>query len=381
MTHSETAAEIAPSFDRKKFGQVVLVLQGGGALGAYQAGVYQALQESGFEPDWVIGTINAGLITGNAAGERLPRLREFWTRVRQNPIAQFLGAAPLLGPFAANALTISASVRGFFEPNFWALAGAQVRLGAEHAGYYSTRPLEMTLSELTDENLLNAGRPRLTVGAANIQTGEMKYFDSRDMPLTIRHIMASGALPPAFPAIRIDGELYWDGGILSNTPIEAIFQDRARHSALVFAVHMWSPNGPEPDNIAKVLARQKDIQYSSRMKNEVARQKKLHKLRHVINRLAEKLPEELQDTPEVRELKSYGCVTRMHIMRLVAPPLAGEDHAKDIDFSPAGIQGRWDAGYENMMRMLADMPWIADYDPLEGLVLHEAQASQITNGG
>src|SRR5271165_3660818 len=178
----------SPKFDRDALGQIVLVLQGGGALGAYQAGVYQALSEAGIEPDWVIGTsigaINASLIAGNPPEMRLERLTEFWDRLRQNPFAQMLGTAPFLAPWAANALTISAGVRGFFEPNPWAFAGMKIPLGAELAGYYSTRPLERTLETLTDEKLLNSGRPRLTVGAANLETAEMRYFDSRDMPLT-----------------------------------------------------------------------------------------------------------------------------------------------------------------------------------------------------
>ena len=367
-----TAKSLAKSF---------LVLQGGGALGAYQAGVYQALQEAGIEPDWVIGTsigaINASLIAGNPPEMRLERLREFWLRVRHGPFAQVLGTAPLLGPWAANALTISGGVRGFFEPNPWAFAGMQVPIGAELAGYYSTRPLERTLEKLTDEKLLNAGRPRLTVGAANLRTAEMHYFDSRHMLLSVKHVMASGALPPAFPAIRIGDELYWDGGILSNTPVEAVFDDNPRRSGLVFAVHMWSPNGPEPSSIWEVLARQKDLQYSSRAASHIARQKQIHKLRHVINEMVEKLPEEIRNMPEVREMAAYGCRTRMHVVRLVAPPLAGEDHSKDIDFSASGIQFRWDAGYADTMKVLAQAPWTHEFDPLEGFILHEAEGGRM----
>jgi len=381
MSNNNATAEAAPPIDRKKLGQIVLVLQGGGALGAYQAGVYQALQEVGIEPDWVIGTsigaINAGLIAGNPPEMRLERLREFWARVRHGPMAQALGTAPWLGPWAANALTISGGVRGFFEPNPWAFAGMQVPLGAELAGYYSTRPLERTLEKLTDERLLNAGQPRLTVGAANLKTAAMHYFDSRDMPLTIKHIMASGALPPAFPAIRIGDDLYWDGGILSNTPVEAVFDDYPRRSGLVFAVHMWNPNGPEPKNMGEVMARQKDLQYSSRAASHIARQKQIHKLRHVINDLVEKMPEEVRDMPEVREMAGYGCRTLMHVVRLVAPPLAGEDHSKDIDFSAGGIQFRWEAGYADTMQVLAQAPWTHQFDPLEGFILHEAEGGRM----
>lgn len=374
-----------PILDRTALGQIVLVLQGGGALGAYQAGVYQALTEAGIEPDWVIGTsigaINAGLIAGNSPENRMERVAEFWTRVQGEPLRQIPGAASMFGSWAANAMTITCGVRGFFEPNPLAFLGMQVPLGSEHAGYYSTQPLERTLEELIDPVRLNAGRPRLTVGAANVQTGQMRYFDTRDMPLTIRHIMASGALPPAFPAVRIDEELYWDGGVLSNTPVEAVFDDNPRRSGLVFAVHMWAPYGPEPDSIGKVLARQKDLQYSSRAASHIARQKQLHRLRHVIMELAARLPHELANLPEVRELASHGCVTRMHVVRLLAPPLAGEDHSKDIDFSPSGIKCRWQAGYSDTSRVLTQAPWTHDCDPLEGLIIHQAESGHMTYEG
>jgi NTE family protein len=240
-----------------------------------------------------------------------------------------------------------------------------------------TKPLEGTLEGLIDLALLNSGQPRLTVGAANVRTGEMRYFDSRDGELTIRHVMASGALPPAFPAVRIRDDLYWDGGILSNTPVEAVFDDCPRRSGLVFVVHMWAPTGPDPDSILKVLARQKDLQYASRSASHIERQRQLHRLRHVIRELVIKLPPEVALSPDVRELGSYGCITRMHVVRLVAPPLAGEDHAKDIDFSPSGIQNRWHAGYNDTMRVLAQAPWTGKFDPLEGFILHEAKSGKV----
>jgi len=375
----------APKFDRGALGQVVLVLQGGGALGAYQAGAYQALSEADIEPDWVIGTsigaINAAIIAGNPPELRVARLREFWTRVQHGPLTQVVRAASMFGQWAANAMTLASGVPNFFEPNLHAFFGMNVSLGSEFAGYYSTKPLEVTLQALIDPKLLNACRPRLTVGAANVQTGEMHYFDSRETPLTIQHVMASGALPPAFPAVRIGDQLYWDGGVLSNTPVEAVFDDNPRHSGIVFAVHLWGPNGPEPDSISKVLARQKDLQYSSRAASHIARQKQLHKLRHVIMQLAGKLPRDVAELPETRELASYGCVTRMHVVRLLAPPFAGEDHSKDIDFSPSGITYRWNAGSTDTTRVLKQAPWTHDFDPLEGLILHEAEAGKIMFDG
>jgi NTE family protein len=192
--------------------QVVLVLQGGGALGAYQAGVYQALCEAGIEPEWIIGTsigaINASLIAGNPVGARLQKLEEFWRRMAYHPplnIAPWFGVAETMTYWT----TLLFGLPNFFVPNAGAFLGTHVPLGVDHAGFYSTAPLEQTLSKLVDFSLINRGNPRLTVGAAHVQTSEMRYFDSRNGEIDVKHIMASGALPPAFPAVRIDGELYW----------------------------------------------------------------------------------------------------------------------------------------------------------------------------
>jgi NTE family protein len=355
-------------------GQVVLVLQGGGALGAYQAGVYQGLHEAGIEPDWVIGTsigaISAAIIAGNDVENRLPRLREFWHRVERR---EFLGlAAPWhqLIDVMSNFTTLVGGIPGFFEPNPPAFWGPHIRLGAEKAGYYSTAPLEATLNELVDCSLLNRCKPRLTVGVASVRTSEMRYFDARETEITVPHIMASGALPPAFPAIHIGNDYFWDGGILSNTPTEAIFDDNPRRNSLIFAVHMWNPTGDAPETMWEVLHRQKDIQYSSRVASHIVRQRQVHRLRHVISQLLTHVPEKARNTPEVRELAGYGCVTRMHVVQLLAPRLANEDHTKDIDFSASGIRARWEAGYVDTQRAIAAAPWEGEFDPLEGVILH-----------
>ncbi len=356
-------------------GQVVLVLQGGGALGSYQAGVYEALHEAGIDPDWIIGTsigaINASLIAGNAPERRLERLREFWKRMEQSPVWSPRTAFPGFNEKLAYWATVTNGIPGFFRPNPLAHAGDSYRLGAEHAGFYSTAPLERTLSELVDFSLVNRCAPRLTVGAAHVRSSRMRYFDSRDDELTVKHIMASGALPPAFPAVRIDGELYWDGGILSNTPTEAVFDDNPRKDSLIFAVHLWNPAGSEPTTMAEVLNRHKDVQYSSRIASQIARQQQAHRLRHVINQLAARLPEGERNDPAVRQLTGYGCPTRMHVVRLLAPQLDHETHTKDIDFSPSGIMRRWESGYLHTRAVLARKPWIGEFDPLAGVVLHE----------
>jgi Patatin-like phospholipase len=194
--------------------QVVLVFQGGGALGAYQAGVYQALHETHVEPDWIIGTsigaINASLIAGNEPENRIDRLEEFWRRVQRQEFWRFAGWRGL-SDTAAYWSTLLSGIPGFFEPNPWAFVGPHCPLGKNTAGFYSTAPLERTLAELVDFTLVERCTPRLTVGAAQVRTSEMRYFDSRETAITVRHVMASGALPPAFPAVRIQGELYWDG--------------------------------------------------------------------------------------------------------------------------------------------------------------------------
>lgn len=360
-------------------GQIVLVLQGGGALGSYQAGVYEALHEAGIEPDWIIGTsigaINASLIAGNPPEQRVERLREFWKRMEQKPPFTVPGAWPGFHDALGYWTTLMRGIPGFFTPNPFAHVGLDYPLGADQVGYYSTGALEQTLLQLVDFSLVNRCTPRLTVGAAHLRTSQMRYFDSRDHNIDVKHVMASGALPPAFPPVRIDGELYWDGGILSNTPTEAVFDDNPRKNSLIFAVHMWNPAGSEPQTMAEVLNRHKDIQYSSRIASHIARQQQTHRLRHIITELTSLLPNDVRQQPAVKTMTAYGCFTRMHVVRLLAPQLERENYTKDVDFSPSGISQRWHAGYAHTRRMLERRPWIGSFDPLAGVILHEEDHS------
>ena len=368
--------------EMKALGQTVLVLQGGGALGAYQVGVYEALAEAGVEPDWVVGTsigaINAGLIAGSPKGERIDRLKEFWRRVEHGPaLGNFL--PPWLAATARNAVAVSSGVPAFFQPQPAAFMSPHLPLGPDAAGYYTTRPLADTLAELIDFDHVNSGDVRLTVGASKVSNSEMTYFDSRAMDIDVRHIMASGALPPAFPAVRIDDELYWDGGILSNTPVEVVFDDNPRRNSLVLAVHIWNPHGPEPRSIWEVMNRQKDLQYSSRSNTHIARQRQLHRLRHIIAELSARVPQSEMKDKAIAEMRNYGCTTTMHVVRLLAPALDYEDHAKDIDFSPEGIRARREAGYRHTMDTLEMAPWRGKHDPLEGFILHEACGGEMVH--
>lgn len=375
ITKASNAPKISsPKTPSELPGEVVLVLQGGGALGAYQVGVYEALHDAGIEPAWVIGTsigaINAALIAGNPKEKRLEQLHAFWKHV-ESP-AYLLGAMNWAGMDSvfANLSTVLRGIPGFFEPNMATMGGLKADVGIEKAAHYSTEPLRRTLEKLVDFQSLAGGPTRLTVGAVNACTGAMRYFDSREETLAVEHIMASGALPPAFPAVRIDGETYWDGGIYSNTPIEAVLDDNPRRNSLIFAVNVWHQTGPEPQSIWQVMGRQKDIQFASRADSHIARQRQIHRLRHVIRELARRMPSDLQQDPVAKELASWGCGTTMHVAHLLAPRLEGEDHTKDIDFSHAGVKTRREAGYADTLSMLKRAPWREPCDPIEGVVEH-----------
>ncbi len=270
----------------------------------------------------------------------------------------------------ANLITMGQGIPAFFEPNLPAWWNPDARVGVEHASFYRTAPLRTTLETLVDFTHLNARHTRFTVGAVNARTGAMRYFDSRREKLNAQHVMASGALPPAFPAVRIDGEPYWDGGIYSNTPIEAVLDDEPRRSSVIFSVQVWNPDGSEPESVMQVLDKHKEIQYASRASN-IEQQRKLHRLRHVIRQLTLHLSDQAAMSAEVRELASWGCGTTMHIVSLKSPRLGNEDHTKDIDFSADGIRQRWQAGYEDARRFIELRPWEREVDPIEGVAIHE----------
>lgn len=360
-----------PSGDR----QIVLVLQGGGALGAYQAGVYEGMHRCGVEPDWVIGTsigaVNAALIAGNRPQHRVQRLHEFWQTVAFKGLWALWPGVPGMPAAWSMLNAVSQGLPGFFAPNHRAWLSPHLPLDEDAAGYYLTTELRDTLASLVDTGLLSAGAPRLTVGAVNVRSGAMRYFDSRDEPLGLDHVLASGALPPAFPAVRIGDDLYWDGGIYSNTPVETVFDDVARQSALVFAVQLWNAGGAPPSTMLEVQNRHKDIQFSSRVDSHVQRQAQIHRLRHIVRQLVKELPNGKRARPEIEEMAGYGCGTVMHLMRLVAPRLPDEDHSKDMDFHPSRIQARWHAGIADAQRTLAERAWLEPVDAMQGLVVHD----------
>jgi len=358
-------------------GQTGLVLQGGGALGAFQVGAYQALHEAGIEPDWIIGTsigaINAALIAGNPPAQRMAALETFWQRITQQGIG--LWTPPGLAGTLNDMATMALGVPGFFRPNPKVWLGSNAAVGLEQASYYDTAPLRETLAGLIDVDRLNAKTPRLTIGAVNVGTAAMRYFDSPRDTLSIDHILASGALPPAFPAVRIDGEAYWDGGIYSNTPIEAVLDDQPRRDSLIFAVNVWHADGDEPTSIAQVMERQKDIQFASRAHSHIARQQQIHHLRHIVRKLADQLPEATRNAAANQALAGYGCRTVMHVAILSPPHFKDEGATKDIDFSADGIRTRHQSGYQQTREMLARAPWNAPVDPMLGVIVHSTNAN------
>lgn len=374
-TKSASSRPASAASNSRLPGQVVLVMQGGGALGAFQAGVYEAMHEAGIEPDWVVGTsigaINGAIIAGNSPQNRLPRLRQFWEMVASGAASAPHWNAFGMGNLMHNLSAVTHGIPGFFTPNTSSWFGAHTPLGISNASYYSTAPLRRTLVELVDFGRISKGGTRLTLGAVNVSSGRMRYFDSRDEAVHLEHVMASGALPPAFPAAMIDGAPYWDGGIYSNTPIEVVMDDNPRRDSVIFAAQLWQQEDAEPQTIQHVMARLKDIQYSSRAASHIARQQQIHHLRHVVRELGRLMPASAHTTPEVKELLGWGCGTVMHVLPLQAPLLDGDDHTKDIDFTPAGVAARWQAGREFARRQIAAAPWNASTDPAQGIVVHE----------
>jgi NTE family protein len=351
-----TANSFPPEPKMQLPGQVVLVMQGGGAPGCYQAGAYQALHEAGIEPDWVIGTsigaINGAIIAGNLIPDRLERLQDFWAHLETMP----------LGPFG-DLLPLMAGVPGFYRPNPALAWGLDAKVGIEKASMYCVDPLKKLLPSLVDFNLINSGKTRFTLGLAAVRTGEIRYFDSNQDTIELDHVLGSSAIPPCFPAVRIGGEYYWDGGIYSNTPVEVVFDDDPRQSSVVFAAQIWHTRGPEPKSLMHAFMREKDILFGSRTRNQIARQAELHRMRRVVRELIDMLPQDLKNSQRAKDLAGWGCRTTIHLVEINAQPIDGETNSRDYDFSRAAIKARWDAGYADTSRMITRRPWNDPIDP------------------
>lgn len=368
--------------------KIALVLQGGGALGAYQAGVYQAMHENALTPDWVVGTsigaINAALIAGNPEENRVERLREFWTRISHADaidMKQVLDPARRANTWLATADAVTQGVPGFFSPRPFNLFAAGMAVAADKASFYDTHPLADTLQELIDFTYLHGPEgARLTVNAVKVTSGELVSFDSDVQPIGVDHIMASGALPPGFPPVRIDGELYWDGGLYSNTPLETVLDDRPGQDRLCFMVDLWNAVGPEPTTMDEVQTRQKDVMFASRSARHIETYLRLHRLQDMVRALYEELPPELKGSAGRKMLEEVGCNTTIHVVRI---PYGGQDWhmaAKDVNFSRGSIEWRWEQGYQDAGCAIAQGAWLKAVEDGAGVVVHELEPAVQTRG-
>ena len=359
--------------------RTALALQGGGALGAYQCGVYQALYETGCEPDWIsgvsIGAINAAIIAGNSRERRLERLRQFWETVSAQP-----GWLEPIVPFElrdlfneiSSALTVLGGRPGFFEPRLpppWLLPPKLAKV----TSYYDTAPLRATLGELVDFDRLNDGEMRYSISAVDVELGNYKYFDTRPKGrksaerIGPEHVMASGALPPSLPPVEIGGRWYWDGGIVSNTPLMRILEDETSDGTLAFQVDLFSARGPVPANLADAMERHKDIGYSSRTRLMTEMGKRLLDLRCSVTEVLAMLPAESRDHHAVKRLSAFAADRVFDIVHLIYRSKYDESQSKDYEFSVTSMRERWQTGYEDAREALKNPAWLKPPRPGEAV--------------
>lgn len=365
MTSSLQLSSAAPSPSKTPAdAQRVLVLQGGGALGSYQAGAFQALREHRFEPTWVagisIGAINAAIIAGNHPERRVERLRHFWDLVSspvpwQPPVGG--DNARLAFNETSAALIATFGVPGFFLPRvppapLWPLGSLQ------SLSYYDTTPLKTTLHELVDFDLINSRQTRLSVGAVNIRSGNFVYFDNTKQEIRPEHIMASGALPPGFPAVEIDGEFYWDGGVASNTPLDYVLEEEIQDDLLIFQVDLFSARGALPTTLIEAAEREKDIRYSSRTRLNTDMNKKVHNTRKAIRKLIAKLPPDLRNDPNVAVLCQAAKENTVTVVHLIYKSKSFETSSKDYDFSHVAMGEHWASGIHDVDRSMEHPEWL-----------------------
>jgi len=354
--------------------KIVLVLQGGGALGAYQAGAYETLCEAGEIPTWVAGTsigaVNGAIIAGNPPERRVQRLREFWERVSSRLLAWPLSNDDNLRRIfneTSAVLVAAGGAPGFFEPRV-PPAVLMPQGTPEAISLYDTEPLRATLEELVDFDLLNSGAVRLSVGAVQVLSGNMKYFDTQKMRIGPEHIMASGALPPGFPPIEIDGQPYWDGGLVSNTPLEFVLERTGpRDDMVIFQIDLFSAKGCMPENLFDIGQREKEIRYSSRTRLNTDIFREMQTIRRAIRHLRGKVPPELCDNPDWEFLDSVSCDAAVTIVLLIHRRAAYWTQSNDYEFSRYSMEEHWLSGRADVQRSLNDPAWKNRTRPEEGV--------------
>jgi NTE family protein len=362
--------------------QPVLVLQGGGALGSYQAGAYQALCHHNFEPEWVagisIGAINAAIIAGNPPEQRVERLKEFWQLVSSpvtwSPVTPGDRARSLFNETSA-ALIATFGVPGFFTPRLppaplWPQGSPQSQ------SYYDTAPLKKTLERLVDFDRINDLKTRLSIGAVSVTTGNFKYFDNFEFKklgkkIGPEHIMASGALPPGFPSVVIEGEHFWDGGIASNTPLDYVLDAEISRDLLIFQVDLFSARGPVPATLLDAAEREKDIRFSSRTRMNTDKIKQLHNARKALRELIGKLPDYLKNDPSVELLREAAKESTVTVVHLIYRSKNYESSSKDYDFSRVGMVEHWSAGVRDVHLSMRHEDWLERPQSDETMVTYD----------
>lgn len=357
--------------------RVALVLQGGGALGAYQAGVYQALHEADIEPDWLsgvsIGAINSALIAGNRREHRIARLQSFWDRITDRKVWWHTPEGDAFRHArnaASSLLTTMLGQPGFFEPrrvSAWlAPAGA-----SDATSFYDTNPLRETLVDLVDFDLINSRGVHFSVGAVNALSGNFVYFDNMTETITPEHVMASGALPPAFPTVKIGTEHYWDGGIVSNTPLQHLLAQEDTLNSLIFQVDLFSARGPMPRTMQDVMGRHKDIMYSSRTRLMTDLFQTLQGWKKQTHSALSQIPED-RLSAEDRALRDELALIPEHtILQLIYQQKTYESHAKDHEFSRTSMKEHWHSGYEDTKQTLTRKDWLTIPPDGAGIVTHD----------
>jgi NTE family protein len=362
--------------------QRVLVLQGGGALGSYQAGAFQALCRAGFEPEWIagisIGAVNAAIIAGNDNDKVVDRLKEFWEMVSKpvpwNPILKGERNRTVFNETSA-AIIATFGVPGFFTPRI-PPAGLWPHSSPQTLSYYDTAPLKKTLERLVDFDRINDLKCRLSVGAVGITSGNFRYFDNVEFKrlgkrIGPEHIMASGALPPGFPAIMIDGEYYWDGGIASNTPLDYVLDAEIDRDLLIFQVDLFSARGRLPETLLEAAEREKDIRYSSRTRMNTDKNRQIHNARRAVRDLISKLPEHLKEDPSAAFLREAAKENTVTVVHLIYKSKNYETSSKDYDFSHVAMVEHWNAGVRDVHLSMRHKEWLERPQSGETMVTYD----------
>lgn len=365
----------------RRYDQTILVLQGGGALGAYQAGVFEGMTEAGYAPNWVagvsIGAINAALIAGNSPAQRIERLRAFWDLVSSGVPTGIPSTAPpsfdpLRRMFNRASATASATlgVPGFFVPRVPPpLMMPQGQPGT--LSVYNTQSLQNTLEHLVDFELINRRDMRFSVGAVNVRSGNSIYFDNLRTRIGSQHVMASGALPPAFAPVEIDAEHYWDGGIVSNTPLWYVLDDCTGVNVLIVQVDLFSARGEMPTNLDQVMERHKDIQYSSKTRFNTSRVREILEQRSALRRLLKKLPKHLKSDPDVKTLATAVSSKHIDIVHFINRRYSYSSHSKDYEFSRGTVRQLWEMGLDDVRRTVAHPEWLQGSELGDGIRVYD----------